>query len=274
MATSEHSRPDAPGEHDEHDEHDDTVRRSFRRQTGLFEGDDSPFARPQQSPSSSPTEWLEPLDASMAVLDVACGAAHVAEQVAPAVRQVVGVDLTPELLALGARRLREAGVANVLLQEGAASALPFVDESFDVVLCRSALHHFGDPVRAVSEMARVCRRGGRVAVSDLVVPDPSIRERYDGVHRALDPSHVRAFTAAEIADVLAAEVGPVGRQQRRGPGALPLDSIMTDVADRAAVLDALDAELAGGPETGFAPSRADGPLSVSFVSVVVHSTRA
>ena len=64
--------------HDSED-HDDTVRRSFRRQTGLFAGDDSP------SPPSGDAvadAWLGPLDPSMVVLDVACGAAHVAEEVA------------------------------------------------------------------------------------------------------------------------------------------------------------------------------------------------
>lgn len=252
----------------DHD-HDDTVRQSFRRQTGLFEGDDSPFARRPESP----TAWLGPLDGSTVVLDVACGAAHVAEQVAPAVHQVVGVDLTPELLALGAGRLDEAGLTNVLLQQGAATALPFVDGSFDVVCCRSALHHFGDPVAAVTEMARVCRRGGRVAVSDLVVPDPALREAYDAVHRALDPSHGRAFTADEIADLLATHVGPIGHRAQHGPGALPLDGIVTEVADRAAVLEALHAELGGGPPTGFLPARTDGTLTVSFTSVVVHAAR-
>jgi SAM-dependent methyltransferase len=254
-------------------EHDDTVRRSFRRQTGLFERENSPFARRPDSP----TAWLEPLDPSLAVLDVACGAAHAAEQVAPSVGLVIGVDLTPELLAIGARRMREAGIVNVVLQEGAATALPFVDESFDVVFCRSALHHFDDPDGAVAEMARVCRRGGRVVVSDVVVPDPRIRVAYDAVHRALDPSHVRAFTGEEIADLLATRVGPIGRAEQRGPAALPLAGIVTEVADLPAVTAALEDELAGGAETGFAPERAeDGQdgLLVSFASVVVHATRA
>src|SRR5256714_10925133 len=114
--------------------HDDVVRRSFEQQVGLFVGDDSPFAR---RPAST-LAWLEPLDAGMVVLDVACGAAHAAEVAAPHVRQVVGIDLTRALLELGARRLAEQGVTNVLLQEANAESLPFVDESFDLVCCRSS----------------------------------------------------------------------------------------------------------------------------------------
>src|SRR5262249_45249056 len=75
-------------------EHDAVVRQSFEKQAGLFVGEDSPFAR---RPASALT-WLEPLDLDMVVLDVACGAAHAAEQAAPHVRQVVGVDLTTALL--------------------------------------------------------------------------------------------------------------------------------------------------------------------------------
>jgi hypothetical protein len=79
--------------------------------------------------------------------------------------------------------------------------------------------------------------------------------------------------AEEITELLDVHVGTVCRAEQRGPGALRLESIMTDVADRGAVVQALEAELDGGPETGFLPSRADGAMSVSFVSVVVHATR-
>ncbi len=54
-------------------------------------------------------------------------------------------------------------------QEGDATALPFVDASFDLVFCRTAVHHFPDPAVVVAEMARVCRPGGRVAIADLIV---------------------------------------------------------------------------------------------------------
>ena len=83
------TRPDA--------QHEETVRRSFARQVHLFSGPDSPFAR--RGPGT--LAWLEPLDADMVVLDVACGAAHATEPVAPHVRQVIGIDLTPALLAAG-----------------------------------------------------------------------------------------------------------------------------------------------------------------------------
>jgi SAM-dependent methyltransferase len=250
-------------------EHDAVVRRSFERQVGLFRGEASPFApRPD-----STLAWLEPVEDDMLVLDVACGAAHVAEQVAPHVRQVVGVDLTPALLDLGAERLRGQGVSNVLLQLGDAAELPFVDASFDLVVCRSALHHFPHPAEPVSEMARVCRPGGRVVVADLVAPAAAVRADFDDVHRLLDPSHAGVLLEGELADLLAATVGPLCYADTPDPATLPIDLVLTDASDRDAVLSALHGELGGGPPTGFDPVLDQDRVLVSFTLTVVHATR-
>jgi SAM-dependent methyltransferase len=250
-------------------DHDAVVRRSFERQVGLFTGEDSPFARRP----SSPLAWLEPLDADMVVLDVACGAAHVAEQAAPHVRRVVGLDLTPALLELGADRLRHAGITNVLLEEGNAADLPFMDASFDLVVCRGSLHHFPRPERPVAEMARVCRPGGRVVASDMVVPSVEVREAFDALHRRIDPSHAGVLLEAELAELLHSTVGPLTYGETSDPFTLPVDHMLTDAADRDAVISALRAELAGGPATGFNPVADAGQILVSFTSTVVHATR-
>jgi ubiquinone/menaquinone biosynthesis C-methylase UbiE len=249
-------------------DHDQLVHQSFAQQQGLFTGDDALFAGRHRA-----LPWLDPLEPDMIVLDVACGAGHVAEQVAPSVRQVVGVDLTPELLELGAARTARAGVANLLLQWGRATALPFVGASFDLVFCRSALHHFDQPAAAVAEMARVCRPGGRVAVADMVAPDDQVRARFDQVHRHLDPSHVAVLSPTELDALLATAVGPTDGIELEPAFRLPLTAIMTDVADRAAVTAALDQELAGGTTTGFQPTRTDDQVQVSFATAIVHATR-
>jgi ubiquinone/menaquinone biosynthesis C-methylase UbiE len=203
----------------------------------------------------------------MVVLDVACGAGHAAEHAAPHVRQVVGVDITRALLDLGGERLREAGVRNVLLQEGNAAALPFVDDSFDLVFCRTALHHMAEPERAVEEMARVCRPGGRVVVEDMTAPSAAVRDTFDDLHRALDPSHAHVFLDGELATLLEHHVGPLAHGQHStvsypfGPG----------VAD--AVMAPLRAELGGGPATGFLPVADGEQVHVTFTHTVVHATK-
>jgi SAM-dependent methyltransferase len=247
-------------------DHDDLVRSSFRRQVGLFSGPDSPFVR---RPAGT-IEQLEPLDVDTLALDVCCGAAHAAEVVAPRVRQVVGIDLTVELLALGAARLADAGVRNVLLQEGNAQAMPFVAGSFDLVYCFASLHHVGDPAAAMQEMGRVCAPGGRVVVQDLIVPIPDARERFDEVHRRLDPSHRRAHLEAELVALVpeGAELTYAATSEAR----FPISIAYTEQSDVEGAEAALRAELGGGDVTGLEPADDDGTLTVSFWMSTVHAT--
>jgi SAM-dependent methyltransferase len=97
------------------------------------------------------------------VLDVACGTGNAAIRAAVAGARVVGLDLTPELFEAGRREAAAAGV-EIEWVEGDAEELPFDDERFDVVLstfgCMFAPRH---DVTA-REMARVLRRGGRMAL--------------------------------------------------------------------------------------------------------------
>jgi SAM-dependent methyltransferase len=98
------------------------------------------------------------------VLDVACGTGNAAIRAAQAGGTVVGVDLTPELLAAGRLLATDAGVA-IEWVHGDAEDLPFDDESFDVVLstfgCMFAPRH----TVTAHEIARVLRPGGRIGLS-------------------------------------------------------------------------------------------------------------
>ena len=97
------------------------------------------------------------------VLDVACGTGNAAIRAALAGGQVVGLDLTPELFETGRRLAAEAGVS-VEWVEGDAEAIPYADNSFDVVLstfgCMFAPRH----QVAAAELARVLRPGGRLGL--------------------------------------------------------------------------------------------------------------
>ena len=250
-------------------DHDQLVRHSFERQVPLFSGSDSPFAH-----RGGGLAWIEPLDPGMVVLDVACGAGHAADPIAPQVRQVIGIDLTPALMTLGAVRLRTSGITNVLLQEGNAEAMPFIDESFDVVFCRSSLHHFGHPEVAVSEMARVCRRGGRVVLLDLVAPSDAMRTRFDDVHRLLDPSHMRTFLEPELAALMPGGIEGLSYANTMD-ARFPVEMVMTEQTQRDELLRLLQEEIDGAVEpTGLEPAVEDGKIVVSFRTCVVHAERA
>ena len=97
------------------------------------------------------------------VLDVACGTGVVARQAAPSVGadgRVVGVDMNLAMLAV-AQALPAPPGAKINWREGDATALPFPDGAFDVVLCQHGLPFFPDRVHAVQEMRRVLAPKGR-----------------------------------------------------------------------------------------------------------------
>src|SRR5436853_3352347 len=77
------------------------------------------------------------------VLDVACGPGLVVAAFARVVRHATGIDVTPAMLAR-ARQLT-AGLANVTLDHGDVTSLPYADGRFSIVVSRFAFHHFPEP---------------------------------------------------------------------------------------------------------------------------------
>lgn len=145
---------------------------------------------------------LLPFDASWYALDIATAAGHTAFAVAPHVLAVVASDLTPEMLNVAEAQARERGLNNVTTALADAEDLGFDDNSFDLVTCRIAPHHFSAPNRFVSEMARVVRPGGYVAMVDNVVPsDPEVAQFVNDWEAKRDPSHVRCLSVDEWLDL-------------------------------------------------------------------------
>ena len=123
-------------------------------------------------------------------LDVGTGAGTLALALAPLVREVIGVDVVPEVL----ERARAQAPANVTFVDGDATSLPFDAGSFDLTCTRRTLHHIARPERAVAELARVTASGGRVFVNDQIAPvDPLEALELDRFERARDPSHTRTL---------------------------------------------------------------------------------
>src|SRR5438309_271709 len=123
-------------------------------------------------------------------IDSGTGAGTLALALAPLVREVVGVDIVPELL----ERARKGAPENVTFVEGDATNLPFDSGSFDLACSRRTFHHIARPEYAVAELARVTAPGGRVFVDDQIAPvDPLAALELDRFERARDPSHTRTL---------------------------------------------------------------------------------
>ncbi|MEU9042917.1 MULTISPECIES: methyltransferase domain-containing protein [unclassified Kitasatospora] len=117
-------------------------------------------------------------------LDVGCGTGSETRVLAAAVApggDATGLEPNPGLRAVAERRAADVG-SPARFVDGDALALPLSDADVDVVWCERVLQHLDDPARAVAEIARVLRPGGRVALLDtdwatfvLHPADPEIR---------------------------------------------------------------------------------------------------
>jgi SAM-dependent methyltransferase len=108
------------------------------------------------------------------VLDLGTGTGAVAERVAQAVGpegHVVGLDISPRMLALARGRLTAGGLTNVHLREGRAESVPAEDAAFDVVFASLSLMYVLDRTAAAREIARVLRPGGRFVAAVWAGPE-------------------------------------------------------------------------------------------------------
>lgn len=109
----------------------------------------------------------EKLGPASDLLEVAPGPGYFAIELAKLGKfHITGLDISRTFIEIASQNARAAG-ADIALQWGNASAMPFPDESFDFVYCSSAFKNFSEPVGAMNEMYRVLRSGGRALVRDL-----------------------------------------------------------------------------------------------------------
>ncbi len=128
-------------------------------------------------------------------LDIATGGGHTARALTEAGAAVTASDLTPAMLAAAEAHLREAlPAAELRFVAAAAEALPFEDAAFDIVTCRIAAHHFGEPRTFLAEARRVLAPGGVFLLVDNIAPeDQRLGEAMNQVERLRDPTHVEAY---------------------------------------------------------------------------------
>ena len=171
------------------------------------------FTGPGMEEEARIARLLMGLGSGDVVLDLACGPGNFTRQFAATVGAdglAVGVDASETMLRKGAEEIASAGVGNVALVRGDATALPFRDGAFDAACCFAALHLFADPFAALDELRRVLAPGGRIALMTSVRRQLTPSMVRPVVERA---SGMRLFEADEIVEALQAR-GFAGVHQR------------------------------------------------------------
>jgi ubiquinone/menaquinone biosynthesis C-methylase UbiE/DNA-binding HxlR family transcriptional regulator len=122
------------------------------------------------------------------LLDLGTGTGRILELLARLYDRAVGIDASPQMLAVARANLDRAGVANAQVRLGDIYHLPFARDSFDLITIHQVLHYLDDPEAALSEAARVLRPGGRLLIVDFAPHDLEfLREAH--AHRRLGFAH-------------------------------------------------------------------------------------
>jgi ArsR family transcriptional regulator len=148
--------------------------------------------------------------------DLGCGTGQVSAAIAPFVARVIAVDASGAMLQAAKKRLQ--GIENIELRRGELEALPIDDGRLDAATLMLVLHHVPEPQRALSEVARVLRPGGRAVIVDMLPHDrESYRQQMGHVWLGFGDEHVRRiFGESGFDDVRIVSLPPDARS--KGPG--------------------------------------------------------
>jgi len=147
-------------------------------------------------------DFIEP-QKNWKVLDIATGTGHLAVTLAPYVESVIATDITPEMIVETAKSITAKKLTNVTTDEVDVHQIPYSNNTFDLVTSRIAPHHFYDIEKAVSEMTRVTKSGGRIFIQDTVAPEEEkAAQVFNGIEKLRDPSHVRDLSITQWKEVL------------------------------------------------------------------------
>jgi ArsR family transcriptional regulator len=118
------------------------------------------------------------------LLDLGTGTGRMLDLLAPFYDRAVGIDASPNMLAVARANLDRAGIANAQVRLGDMYNLPLPRDAFDVVTIHQVLHYLDEPERALGEAARVLRPGGRMLIVDFA-PHELEFLREEHAHRRL-----------------------------------------------------------------------------------------
>ena len=129
------------------------------------------------------------------ILDVACGPGEFMIYIADRVSKAHGIDISDKEIEIANNLAQEFGLKNVGFDCHDVENLPYMDNSFSVVLCKSAFHHFTNSDKIFKEMIRCCEKGGLVSIQDIRAYDNEyVNEFFETFDKLVDISHNKTLS--------------------------------------------------------------------------------
>lgn len=190
------------------------------------------------------------------VLEVAAGTCALGRMVSPYVNHIIELDTTMAMLKVGEYEAQKEELNNLSFVKGIAENLPFIEQTFDVVMSRLAFHHFENIDCVFAEMKRVLKSKGKLVVIDMEARDEKLRARADEIEKLRDPSHVKCISRDEFYHLAAKYHMKVTRcEMILIPVSLNawMDLTQVEASVREEITNAMEKDIKGGEKTGFAP---------------------
>lgn len=174
------------------------IRESFKNQAGKFDSNNYHLSKSDYQ--NYMIDKVMP-QKSEQLLEVAAGTCICGRAFAPYVSYVTCLDATTEMLECGKKKALSEGISNIMFIKGIAEELPFLDNSFDIVISRLAFHHFVNPENIFDEMKRVLKQHGKLVIMDMTMEDKTLRTKVDDIERMRDFSHIKELTFEEMSNL-------------------------------------------------------------------------
>ena len=131
-------------------------------------------------------------------LDIATGPGFTAFAIAPFCNTVIASDIAEGMLTQARKIAAERSISNIRFETIDAQNIPYPDESFDIITCRTAPHHFPEIPQFLTEVHRTLKPEGTFLLCDTTTSEnPELAEWHQRAEALRDPSHIYAPTPSE-----------------------------------------------------------------------------
>lgn len=134
-------------------------------------------------------------------LDIGCGTGWAVEHVAELVDDqglFYGVDLSPKMIEKAKSNFH--GRANLFFTQANVESIPLENEFFDIIICTNSFHHYPNPAKALDEIYRLLKSGGKVYILDPTA-DTWIIKLADKIIKIVEPEHVKMYSTKEFQEM-------------------------------------------------------------------------